>query len=323
MSAWEGCSTLVDEHRGTRVALFVLVFLLTGCDFLPCFHGLPFLVMWQALLKGLRVPGLFPKALLRFEGGSVFVDEDEVMKFLAVAFYYKRESAFSTTGTRAEDILDKQAEGQTTSFVNWVRLLSWKMGGTRPRQMVPPADTLRYQVKRAGAVLEYWVGGMAESMPHVEFKGRGWNTASGKVGEAVTHDNIVLNLSEHAYIDNTGKTKNLVCGCNPDASKKHKCRRTCTCARLGKGCHPILCGCKGQCDPSTYAGAAAYPEVLRWEVGGQAESGINGSGEQMAVDDDTDCSSDSDACSESSEDSGMGEVGGCPEEVTLDSRRAR
>ena len=43
----------------------------------------------------------------------------------------------------------------------------------------------------------------------------------------------------------------------------------------------------------------------------------------MAVDDDTDCSSDSDACSESSEDSGMGEVGGCPEEVTLESRRAR
>ena len=50
---------------------------------------------------------------------------------------------------------------------------------------------------------------------------------------------------------------------------------------------------------------------------------VNGTGEEMAVDADTDCSSDSDACSESSEDSGMGEVGGCPEEVTLESRRAR
>ena len=63
--------------------------------------------------------------------------------------------------------------------------------------------------------------------------------------------------------------------------------------------------------------------MLRWEAGGQADSGINGSGEQMAVDSDTDCSSSSDTCSESSEDSGMGDVGGCPQEVTLESQRAR
>ena len=63
--------------------------------------------------------------------------------------------------------------------------------------------------------------------------------------------------------------------------------------------------------------------MLRWEAGGQADSGINRSGEQRAVDADTDCSSSSDTCSESSEDSGMGEVGGISEEVTLESWRAR
>lgn len=140
------------------------------------------------------------------------------------------------------------------------------------------------------------------------FTDRGWNTASGKASEAVTHENIVLNLSENAYIDNTGKVRQLVCGCKPEASKRHQCRRSCTCATLGKGCHPILCGRKGRCDHSNAALQDSFPEVMRWELGGQTESGVRGSGEQVTLDSDTDGSASSDVSSEYSEGSGVDDV---------------
>lgn len=71
------------------------------------------------------------------------VDEDEIVTFLAVALFYKRKSAFSTTETLAQDILDNCAEGDTATFTEWLRFLTWKMGGTKLRQLVAPADGLR------------------------------------------------------------------------------------------------------------------------------------------------------------------------------------
>lgn len=41
-----------------KVAMFVLVYLLSGCDFLLYFHVLSFLATWYTLLKGLLVQGL-------------------------------------------------------------------------------------------------------------------------------------------------------------------------------------------------------------------------------------------------------------------------
>ena len=83
-------------------------------------------------------------------------------------------------------------------------------------------------------------------MPEVEFRGRGWDIAHKGGGERLTRDNIVVNLSDHAYVDPTGKTQRLVCGCKPVAAEKHKCRR-CTCSSLGKECHRLWCGCQGRC----------------------------------------------------------------------------
>lgn len=84
------------------ITLFVLLFILSGCDFLPCFHGLSSLDMWDTLVRGLRVRDLFPKPLLTFEDGKVTVEEEEVVKFLAVAFYCKREPAFSAEARSAK-----------------------------------------------------------------------------------------------------------------------------------------------------------------------------------------------------------------------------
>lgn len=55
--------------------------------------------------------GPFSKPLLRYEGEVLFVDEEEVVKFLVVATYCKKEVAFSTAGTSAEYILREPAGG--------------------------------------------------------------------------------------------------------------------------------------------------------------------------------------------------------------------
>lgn len=79
--------------------------------------------MWNALPKGLRVPSLFPKPLLTLEGGGLTKDEDKLVKFLEVAFYYKKESAFSMVGASAEHILHELDGGGIGFFVNCVLFL--------------------------------------------------------------------------------------------------------------------------------------------------------------------------------------------------------
>ena len=71
--AWAGNSVWVDETPGMRVDFSVLVFLLSGCDFPPCLDGPSFPATRNALVKGLRVEGLVPKALLRYNGGLLIL----------------------------------------------------------------------------------------------------------------------------------------------------------------------------------------------------------------------------------------------------------
>ncbi|CAM9555127.1 unnamed protein product, partial [Sphacelaria rigidula] len=133
----------------------------------------------------------------------------------------------------------------------------------------------------AGAVLEYWMGRMAVSMPAIEFCGRGWNTANEHRGERLTKTNIVVNLSDHAYIDPAGKTQRLLCRCNPVASEKHRCKRSCTCARLRKDCHPFLCGCEGRCLPPAPETRGSPPERLPGKglpTSGQSAEGLSAEG---------------------------------------------
>ena len=57
-----------DENE--KVRLFVLVYLLAGCDFLPAISGLGFERMWDCALKSVRATGIFDS--------SVFVQDDGV-----------------------------------------------------------------------------------------------------------------------------------------------------------------------------------------------------------------------------------------------------
>lgn len=52
-----------------KVHLYVLVYLLTRCDFLPAISGLPFEKMWGVALKSVREQGAFNKTLFLEEDG--------------------------------------------------------------------------------------------------------------------------------------------------------------------------------------------------------------------------------------------------------------
>lgn len=92
--AWEGSSGWAHKIPGMRVLLFVLVFVLNGFDFQSCFYRLSSLAMWNVLLKDLHARDISPELLLGFEDEKVTVDKEEVVKFVAVASHYRRESAF-------------------------------------------------------------------------------------------------------------------------------------------------------------------------------------------------------------------------------------
>ncbi|CAM9729299.1 unnamed protein product, partial [Sphacelaria rigidula] len=47
-----------------KVALFVFTHLLAGCDFLPRVSGIPFLKMWDFVLKAVRSPNHFTKPIV-------------------------------------------------------------------------------------------------------------------------------------------------------------------------------------------------------------------------------------------------------------------
>ncbi|CAB1121317.1 unnamed protein product [Ectocarpus sp. CCAP 1310/34] len=60
-----------------KVRLFVLVYLLAGCDFLPATTGLPFGNMWALALKSVRTEGVFRTSIFVREGGVWGVKIDE------------------------------------------------------------------------------------------------------------------------------------------------------------------------------------------------------------------------------------------------------
>lgn len=78
----------------------------------------------------------------------------------------------------------------------------------------------------------------------MQFKGKGWDTDSGR-GDS-TKDSVVFVLSEHCHIDAKGKLKKSVCGCNPATAPTRKCKGACSCWKRGqKRCSPDACRCKG------------------------------------------------------------------------------
>lgn len=94
-----------------------------------------------------------------------------------------------------------------------------------------------------------WQGGLQVKMPKLEFKGEGcWGVdPKGKEGKdaSLTADHLVIELSEHCYVDTESKAGLLTCGCDPEkvANDKHRCKRF----RCKENNCSLLCRCEGRC----------------------------------------------------------------------------
>ncbi|CAN0042625.1 unnamed protein product [Sphacelaria rigidula] len=85
--------------QSIKVALFVLTYLLAGCEFLPHVSGMPPLKMWDFVLKAIRTPNLFTKVILADKDGRLRVKMDQGVKLLATFFFFRHENAFSQVAT--------------------------------------------------------------------------------------------------------------------------------------------------------------------------------------------------------------------------------
>ncbi|CAM9752266.1 unnamed protein product [Sphacelaria rigidula] len=62
-SAWPPDEEYAWLTPPVKVGLFVSIYLLAGCDFLPRVSGIPFLKMWDFVLKVVRSSNLFTKPI--------------------------------------------------------------------------------------------------------------------------------------------------------------------------------------------------------------------------------------------------------------------
>ena len=216
--------------REAKVVLFVVVYALAGCDFLPSVYNLPFKKMLALTMESICQKGLFDEALVeRDETGKWTLPLEHGMKLMAVCYVMMHRKVFSAANTTAADVF-RQCERNTTTFIQTVRETIWRAHGASGKKNCPAPDALGYQVQRCGAVLSYWQSAFDEEMELPEFRGEGWQTVSG-AEENLTAENVAIQLSEYALLSKGGKLKFLTCGCNPD--KDPKCDK-CRCYKAGR-----------------------------------------------------------------------------------------
>ncbi|CAB1100343.1 unnamed protein product [Ectocarpus sp. CCAP 1310/34] len=118
------------------VRLFVLVYLLAGCDFLPAISGLPFGTMWALTLKSVRTEGVFRTSLCVREGGAWGVKIDECIKLLATIFYFKYEAAFARGGQEPGWIF-RTDNGDVAHYIDVIRMLTLRSGSKKATSTCP------------------------------------------------------------------------------------------------------------------------------------------------------------------------------------------
>ena len=109
-------------------------------------------------------------------------------------------------------------------------------------------------------------------MPKLEFKGEGCGVDPRRRTDKdapLTADNLVIELSDHCFVDTERRTRLLTCGCDPEkAAKGNHRRKRCDCKE--SKCS-LLCGCRGRC----YLGPppSAVTATDNGSEGGDAEGG--------------------------------------------------
>ncbi|CAN0004085.1 unnamed protein product [Pylaiella littoralis] len=246
--------------REAKVVIFVVVYALSGCDFLPSIYNMPFKKMLELTMASICEPGLFAQPFVKKdESGKWTLARDEGVKLIAVCYFMLHRNVFQSTEKTAAAVFER-CQRDSSKFVQVVRQTVWRAHGAKGRKNCPAPDALEYQVRRCGAVITYWQAAFDREMVVPEFRGEGWRTVSGEAGEQLGDDNVVIQLSEYALLGKGGKVKLMTCSCNPD--KDPACTH-CKCGKAKRACVPGYCKCKLKC--------MGLPEV-QTAGGGEAEA---------------------------------------------------
>ncbi|CAM9547720.1 unnamed protein product [Sphacelaria rigidula] len=153
-SAWPPDGLYDWLTHPVKVALFVFTYLLAGCDFLPRVSGIPFPKMWEFVLKALRTPNLFTKAIVVIDEGKARVEVHEGVKLLATIFFFRYENAFAQVAADPGHLFTTTGQN-LESFVDKIRLCITIVHGHMPSRCCPDLDACQNHVDKADAVLEY------------------------------------------------------------------------------------------------------------------------------------------------------------------------
>ena len=240
---------LKEDDGQAKVALFVVMYFLSGCDFMPGFFSLPLKKMFTFVEETISQPGLFMDPIVYKDGeGKWAVDIEECIKMLGVCYFQMHRTVFQVKYPSGAAQMLEDLGGDAKEFIKRVRLIIFKAMGSNGKRNCPAWMALEKQVERALAVLKYWQSAFDARAEPVEFEGHGWVAADGAGGK-LTSANCCVQLSDYAVSSPEGRVKILTCTCG---SRKTKAPPTCDgkkckCAIAKRACVPMQCGCKGAC----------------------------------------------------------------------------
>lgn len=237
---------LTADGGQAKVVLFVVMYFLGGCDFLPCFYNLKLEQMFKHVLATISQPGLFIKPIVKKADGKWTLDIEECVKMLGVCYFQMHWDMFCVEyGDGAAKLL-QEVDGDKMDFIARVRLMIFKGKGPNGKKNCPGWDALYLQAQRAERVLLYWQSAFDLQPKPVEFKNHGW-VADGKDDAELTSANCCVKLSDYAVTNTEGRVKFLTCTCTGGKSGIPFCEKQCKCHVNHRPCVPTFCKCKGSC----------------------------------------------------------------------------
>ncbi|CAB1101608.1 unnamed protein product [Ectocarpus sp. CCAP 1310/34] len=233
---------------GSGVALFVVMFLLGGCDFLPGFYFLKMPKMFQFVLDTISQPGLFSRPIVKKVNGKWTLDIDQCVKMLGMCYFQMHWNILQVAYGRGAVELFQAVDWDSRTFIDRVRLIIFKANGPNAKKKRPDWTALRLQAMRAERVLRYWGSALDSKTEEIEYQGHGWAAGANKPEAKLTFGNCCVQLSPYALLNQEGKVKMLTCGCTGRVSKTPLCNNnSCGCHKRGSKCVPMHCGCNGKC----------------------------------------------------------------------------
>lgn len=148
---------------------------------------------------------------------------------MSSCFYLEHETCFENTYTGPGALFDEvrnnspgvEEQGVTSDFVDAARGVIWEVYGAEGKKNAPAYDAFGYHIKRADAVFQRWWGAFLEEMPDLVFEGKGWVASIGDKEVTLPHDNMVLQFSGHALMDDNN-VKGLTCNCSPEVTPNER-----------------------------------------------------------------------------------------------------